>query len=133
MAKKRLISQLNFFFLIGSLMLGCQDSDPRSKVDQISDELDRVISDAKERIGQIAPSKEKVKESTTGEVEKLFTIEYKIVEVEKELPTADLERKLQELGLERWECFKIDKTETNLRLFLKRPAKTYLRYIPRFF
>ncbi|MDJ0848297.1 MAG: hypothetical protein QNK04_07975 [Myxococcota bacterium] len=43
---------------------------------------------------------------------------------------ATLHAKLNELGGERWEAYWVDREGGELRIFLKRPARSYLRMIP---
>ena len=55
--------------------------------------------------------------------------EYRIVEIEDDSPDA-LEQQLNELGTERWEAFWVERTAQGLRVYLKRPARSYLRSMP---
>jgi hypothetical protein len=42
----------------------------------------------------------------------------------------ELERTMNKLGVERWECFAVVPEGSSLRLFFKRPVKSYLKHIP---
>lgn len=55
--------------------------------------------------------------------------EYRVVVVPDAANDA-LETRFNELGAERWEVFWVERAEADLRLFLKRPAKSYLRSVP---
>jgi hypothetical protein len=55
--------------------------------------------------------------------------EYQIVRLDAESDTAILER-LDALGSERWEVFWLERQGAELRVFLKRPARSYLRLLP---
>lgn len=55
--------------------------------------------------------------------------EYRLVEVALDEP-ASLQDELNKLGADRWECFWVRPQADSLLLFLKRPAKTYLKHIP---
>ena len=55
--------------------------------------------------------------------------EYRVV-VLPEGEARALEAQLNEYGEERWEVFWVDREGGNLKIFLKRPSKSYLRSIP---
>lgn len=63
------------------------------------------------------------------DAQKIGAWEYRVVSLPS-TQDADLEKKLNELGLERWEAFSVQRDEETLRVFLKRPASTYLKAIP---
>lgn len=105
----------------------------RSSLEQISDELSAALEKASRKVSEIAPSGEQVKQSATGEVEKLYIFEYKVAEFSLDATAGEIESELNSLGKERWECFASERTEKNLRVMCKRRPKTYLRYIPRMF
>ena len=50
--------------------------------------------------------------------------------VSSELVEAELETTMNELGVERWECFAVVREGDSLHLFFKRPVKSYLKHIP---
>lgn len=52
--------------------------------------------------------------------------EYQVVLIDD----AGVEEKLNELGTERWEAFWIERESAGLRVYLKRPARSYLRSVP---
>jgi len=52
--------------------------------------------------------------------------EYRVVDVAATPPQL-VEQRLNDLGAERWECIWIQPSGKMLRLFLKRPIKSYLR------
>ena len=55
--------------------------------------------------------------------------EYRIIVLADGEPST-LEERLNKLGEERWEVFWVERSDTDLRLFLKRPVKSYLRAVP---
>ncbi len=55
--------------------------------------------------------------------------EYKVFEMEG-LGPMEIEKKLTELGKQRWECFHVMTLSGNTRMFFKRPAKSYLKNVP---
>ncbi len=107
-------------------ILGGCDSDP-------SKSISKFIDQASSKVSQVAPDPGKVSELTQDEISKLFTFEYKVVELDAALSSKELELKLSELGKEMWECFSVAPVDSTLKVFCKRRPKTYLRYIPRWF
>ncbi len=55
--------------------------------------------------------------------------EYQIVRLDAEADAPILER-LNQLGSERWEVFWLERQGAQFRVFLKRPARSYLRLLP---
>ena len=55
--------------------------------------------------------------------------EYQIVRLDAEADAPILER-LNQLGSERWEVFWLERQGAQFRVFLKRPARSYLRSLP---
>lgn len=82
----------------------------------------------------VAPHADAVQTRTKEEVEKLFRWEYKVTQFPTNLPAAELEIKLMELGADGWECFDVREQPLNLtRVTCKRRPKSalsYLKYIP---
>lgn len=64
-----------------------------------------------------------------SDIEKIGDWEYQIVRLDAESDAAILER-LDALGSERWEAFWLEREGAELRVFLKRPARSYLRLLP---
>ncbi|HEY5657336.1 MAG TPA: hypothetical protein VIY27_06065 [Myxococcota bacterium] len=64
-----------------------------------------------------------------SDVERIGDWEYRIVRLEAE-PDETLTERLAELGSERWEAFWLERQGAELRVFLKRPARSYLRMLP---
>jgi hypothetical protein len=64
-----------------------------------------------------------------SDIERIGDWEYQIVRLDAESDAAILER-LGELGSERWEVFWLERQGGELRVFLKRPARSYLRLLP---
>ena len=55
--------------------------------------------------------------------------EYRLLSVSS-FSDETVEAKLNDLGAERWECFAVLHEGGRTRLFLKRPARSYLKHIP---
>ena len=55
--------------------------------------------------------------------------EYRILTLDDPTPES-LQEELNGLGVERWDCFWIERRRDDLTLYLKRPSRTYLRHIP---
>lgn len=69
------------------------------------------------------------------EVKKLRQFEYHVFRVPLQSDAAEVERKLTLLGKERWDCFHVERLETDddqeLQFFCKRMPATPLMYVPR--
>ena len=122
-----------FYIVLIIFMTGCESRDQM-------DRLDETVGDVKQRLGDFAkkfqnkaPSTEEIQSMTQEELEKLSAFEYKVEDFNKSMSASDVESALQTLGRDRWECFQVIQVEDNIRVFCKRPPKTYLRYIPRVF
>lgn len=112
--------------LSAALLQGCEAPDSAKLVGdakQVLDELKLTID----------ASRRGVQETTVAELEKLHSLEYKVLEIDGKLATVDLETAFADLGKERWDCFHIEERAESLRVFCKRNPKTYLKYIPRMF
>ncbi len=64
-----------------------------------------------------------------NEVDKLFTVEYKVFEVDAVGGPAAIDATLNKAGQDRWDCFSVDHVESThkYRFFCKRQPKSYLR------
>ena len=113
------IKLIGFLTIVGSIFLGCDTTAP--VVDQLNSGLDKVLQNG-----------EQVSKATSDEIEKLFSVEYKVVEL-TQIDAAEIELKLATLGRDRWECFFIEPVNGAKRFYFKRSPKTLLRYIPRMF
>jgi hypothetical protein len=103
--------------------MGCE------QIPSTGEELEKTFQDAKSKVESLTPSRRDIEGLASGEIEKLFTIEYKIIEVPKEDTALQIEESLSQYGRKRWECFHVDASGEYLRFFCKRRTKSYLRYI----
>ena len=57
--------------------------------------------------------------------------EYKVVQL-SDSPAEKIEKELNGLGDDRWECFHVSKLEENgpIMMYFKKPAKSYLKHVP---
>jgi len=63
------------------------------------------------------------------DLEKIGDWEYRVLAFDS-AADAEIERKLNELGQDRWECFAVVPGESSLRLLFKRPVESYAGTIP---
>jgi len=56
--------------------------------------------------------------------------EYRIVTMGTAAGDGPVEDRLNKLGRERWECFFLERDEDEIRLYLKRPRRSYISSIP---
>ena len=116
-------------FLVLSLV-GCDNQKQDSS--ELFKTLDRQLSDLKKGLKD-SMGQNDLDHRASSELEKLFTFEYKVVDLPSKASSVDLEKKLKKLGAERWECFSIRQISDKIQIACKRRPKTYLRYIPRVF
>jgi hypothetical protein len=55
--------------------------------------------------------------------------EYRVIYI-SDPAEIELERAMNKLGIDRWECFAVVRHGDALQLFFKRPVKSYLKHIP---
>lgn len=118
--------------LLGCLIFlsTCQSNSQDKELEILAKDFKKGLEQATEKINQLAPSQQQLKQSTVGEVEKLFSLEYRVIDIDRDVPAAEIEARLAALGRDRWDCFHIEPTAGSLRLFCKRRPQSYLRYIP---
>jgi len=88
--------------------------------------IERLYKQAKEA-GEDVPSD--VTEWLKTDIENMTRWHYHI-ETLKSLENKTLDKKLDALGRERWECFQVVRDGTQWRLFFKRRKRSYLKMIP---
>ena len=115
-----------------SVSLSCRDSSPAPASpesigeSEVWSEVERLYELAK-RKGEEVPKD--VYEWVAEDVKRYGDWEYRVVDLSPD-DAAALETRLNEMGAERWECIWIEARPQATRLFLKRPAKNYLRTLP---
>ena len=63
------------------------------------------------------------------DLESIGDWEYRVESIDMRQVEA-LERQLNELGADRWECIWIQETDGPARLIFKRPVRSYLKHVP---
>lgn len=106
--------------------------DPKSS--QAIDDLKRSVKDLQNSVsGSIAPAAREVQNLASGEVDKLFSIEYKVVQIPNDAPVNTLEVTLAQLGADRWECFSMLERAGATVISCHRRPTSYLRWVLKFF
>lgn len=123
-------------FLFQCFLAGCsgesKDSNT-STLDEISKALQYGIDEGSKALEKVKPEADRYQGMANDEVEKLFTLEYRVVEAPRSMSSAELEVFMNQLGQERWECFHIEELTEKYRIYCNRKPRTYLRMIPRIF
>lgn len=78
---------------------------------------------------RISPLGNEVKRSASEELEKLFAVEYKVVEYDQTVSHQEFENQLNLLGKERWDCFHVESLDDTIRVWCKRRPRSYLQHI----
>ena len=114
------------FIIFASLMLcACEAKETQD----LSNQLDKVIEQTKEAVEKLAPKGTEITKFGADEIEKLFTYEYKVVDIKAHASIAEIQAELDLLGMERWEVFHVVNMPNASRLYCKRRPKSYLRYV----
>lgn len=115
------------------LLVGCNtSSDTLSKAEE---SLTSLKVQAKELADSLSLKSKKVTESASQEMNKLFSIEYRVVDLLSTLSGEEIQKELNRLGSERWSCgtpqllASQNPAPEKLRFFCNRPSPTYLRYL----
>ncbi len=111
---------LALLLLATALLSACPEDTPTfDDIYPAAESLQRKTSEAADSAGE--------------EVNKVFTFEYRVLDIPQAASRAHIERELNAAGQEMWECFDMKEYGDSFRFFCKRRPKTYLRYIPRLF
>lgn len=127
----RPISYLTILLMVSVLpaLTGC-DSGTKD-IEGVKQQLEALVQTTTRKVDALSSSPEEVSEKASAELEKLFTFEYKVIDLRNDATSGSIQRTLNELGQERWECFQMLPLDSGIAALCKRRPKTYLRYIPR--
>lgn len=103
------------------------DSETEQQIDQVTSRISQEITSKKNKLQEYLPSTDEIEKTSSEELEKAFSIEYQVVEIKVGTSTEDLQKKLIELGKERWDCFTHMSTLDSDRLLCKRRPRSTLR------
>jgi hypothetical protein len=121
--------------IISLAAAGCQNPGDPGQPQGLKDQLESIIKSARGQLGRLKDNKtvSGPAKQLTGEaekqLEKMFVFEYKVAEVDRRQSAEALQKDLDALGTERWECFHMEPKDQKLLVFCKRHPKSYLRYL----
>ena len=96
----------------------------------ISSALDALKDGASRMQKAVEPYASPIQSTAVESVQKMFAIEYRVVEVVHEESADALEMQLKVLGVNRWDCSPMPSTATHIRFLCKRlPLTPYLKGI----
>lgn len=119
--------------VLACLAEGDAKKEDASYLEKFKKLYDEQLKDAKKlyedklEAGKEAGSKSK--DWVLKDVEGIGDWEYKVVNLEGG-EVAELEKLLNGLGSERWQCFWVEASDKGRTFFFKRPKRTYLNKIP---
>lgn len=93
-------------------------------------EFSRTVDKVKNSLSELTTEKENM---ASQELEKLFIYEYQVFDLPSNASAEVIQANLSNLGKERWDCFHIDRNQTNINIVCKRRPKSYLRYVSNIF
>lgn len=91
------------------------------------------LQSAKRELSAMRVGDQQVSELAEGELERLFTIEYQVLELSASAELSAVQEALTTAGRDRWDCYHQERVGDKQRIYCKRQAKSYLRYIARGF
>lgn len=128
---KRNVMRATLFMMIalyGSLAYGEEAAAPPQKTfPTTSAELLQLYERAIEA-GEKIQIPDEVIERARNEIKRISTWEYRVITLNASQDTT-LEKRLNELGRERWECHATPRGQEEVRLVCKRPVRSYLKNI----
>lgn len=120
-----------FLILLTLALSGCDQSNQNSEA---LNEVMRSVKQLQESVtGNIAPAAKDLQSAATSEVDKLFAIEYKVLELPFAVGGEEMEKQISALGADRWNCFSIIPRDQSIIVTCQRRPMSYLRYALRFF
>ncbi len=119
--------------VIGGLLLelsGCGSGDGREP--GIIRDIKHFFRSTSNTIEGYTPSRDQISATATKQFQDMFTFEYRVVEVDNAVTAEQLERKLAELGQDRWECTQLLERGSSYMIPCRRRPISLLRYALRF-
>jgi hypothetical protein len=98
----------------------------RSPLDQVVQALQDAASGA---VDSLPPEARDLKDKTVAEVEKMFQVEYLVIDYDSVLEASEMQRQLGLRGAEGWECFAVTPIGDKLRVTCKKRPKGVMRYL----
>ena len=123
-------------FLVSSFLTMAEDEpqvEDKSYSEKLKEVYEKGLKGAKEKYAEtVGDGKEltgKSKEWLLKDIENIGDWEYKIQSFGPE-QSKEIERKLNELGKERWQCFWVESSKKEKVFYFKRTKMSYLSKIP---
>jgi hypothetical protein len=126
---------LFFYFPFSGLVFGqaVEVTKEKSYSEKIKEAYEKGVKGAKEKYAEtVGDGKEltgKSKEWVLKDLENIGDWEYKVESYGPD-KTKDIEKKLNELGKERWECFWVESSKKEKVFYFKRTKMSYMSKIP---
>jgi len=101
-------------------------SSPAESTPQAEDqylEIIKALYEKAKQSGEQVP--DDIVQWVTEDYKQIGTWQYAVLEFSAE-EDADIEKKLNQLGSKRWECFWVEKAQAGTRFYLKKPGRSYL-------
>jgi hypothetical protein len=113
------------------LLTGCGSEQKKQKEQKAAEtsnweEVQKLYEKAKDA-GDDVPKN--IADWAKAEFQRMGTWEYRFVRFDAISPT-EIEKELNVMGKEKWECFWLEREGNALRLAFKRPAQSYLQALP---
>lgn len=116
-------------FLNSCEQAGSRETIDRETTDRATQTLSDTISQAGDALSNLTPSRKQIKSMTSNELNNVFAVEYKVIDISAGQEAKQIEETLSMLGRERWDCYHVEPQFDSLRVFCKRQPVSYLRYL----
>lgn len=125
---RRYLAKITALTCLTVAILGCQRHE--ASTTEAVNQLRTAIAAAQQKLADLTPNRDDLSTATSREIEKLVAVEYRVVVLDGGIESGELERKLNELGKDRWECFAGGATPPGgLRFICRRWPLSYLKVI----
>lgn len=114
--------------------IGCSSEGKETSSLPLSAEISRHLDTVKKSYESL-PEREELQASAIEETKKLMRFEYHVAEYDQLSDATTIQKELDALGRERWECFSVQHVGDKMRFICKRRPDSvlgYLPYIPKF-
>ena len=131
-----LLISTTLFFLASSFLIMAEDeakAEEKSYSEKLKEVYEKGVKGAKEKyaetVGDGKDLTNKSKEWLLKDIQNIGDWEYKVESYGAD-QAKDMEKKLNELGKERWQCFWVDSNKKGKVFYFKRTKMSYLSKIP---
>lgn len=127
---KKAVSLLLAALLLTAGVAAAQSGENEKKDEEEPGILDhiRTMYETAKEAGEQVP--EDIYDWARDDIGKIGSWEYQVVLIPRTAGIPAMEKRLNKLGAERWECYWVEKVPDGHRMYFKRPSRSYLKSVP---